>query len=464
MDSIPTEILKKRVNIRIIGEDATISSVLHCLEYEEPYTLSMILLGHSCGRVDVMKDQLAVELQEWLHGKSLMKPAIVVSQRLTDTMMNYIKFGKPPSQQQLFMWMLSRTEIQRRNDELRLFFGGVPKSLRDNQQNENNISSTTQIEPLSTRERNNKSLDSKSASFRERPKSAPQQGRRRNSKGAMTTFAVTQDIIGKSHALSQLPQQKVKGREGASLSYVRVDWTDDHYRLTNHIMTRRQELEAAMETRRKILETSKTRQVKSMEKFRKIRESNTRNRKNYNWAQNASYEVRTLDRINETVQEDIMRQRSRAQRAEEHIRWTMAPNGFVNRRGRYRKGIVIGPGPLPADATTALHDPRIQRATAHYYWDQHGRRHLRSAADIDEQSVVQRAMQAIRKAAVNASLYKLDLKAVFKEMDTSGDGFITVSEMDKAFIRMGLKLDDESLDALFRYNCCNVAMCIKQCM
>ena len=41
---------------------------------------------------------------------------------------------------------------------------------------------------------------------------------------------------------------------------------------------------------------------------------------------------------------------------------------------------------------------------------------------------------------MHASKYKLDLKQVFREMDVSGDGFVTVGEMSEGLFRMGVCL------------------------
>ena len=38
-------------------------------------------------------------------------------------------------------------------------------------------------------------------------------------------------------------------------------------------------------------------------------------------------------------------------------------------------------------------------------------------------------MEAIRRTASNASVYKLDFKKVFEEFDTSGDGLLSQEEM-----------------------------------
>lgn len=44
-------------------------------------------------------------------------------------------------------------------------------------------------------------------------------------------------------------------------------------------------------------------------------------------------------------------------------------------------------------------------------------------------SLVEQAVEVIRRAAANASAYQLDLKKVFVTFDTSGDGFLSCQEM-----------------------------------
>lgn len=187
-----------------------------------------------------------------------------------------------------------------------------------------------------------------------------------------------------------------------------------------------------------------------MDKFRKIRDQIKHKRDAYNWSSDASYEVITLQKIQEDVKYDQKRQHCRADRAVQHIQWTMAPNGFANRRGTSQRGPLLGAGPLPPNATSSLKDPRVDKVMSKYAWDVHGRRHKKKGHS-DETSIMDAAMAAIRTAASNASLYKLDLKRVFDDIDVSGDGHITIDEMAQAFDLMGVTLDDLTLDALFRY-------------
>ena len=80
-----------------------------------------------------------------------------------------------------------------------------------------------------------------------------------------------------------------------------------------------------------------------------------------------------------------------------------------------------------------------------------GRRHSVAEVDMNVKSTVDKAFDAIRKVASNASIYKLDLKNVFKQFDSSGDGFLSIDELANAFLAMGVQLDGESLAALWKW-------------
>jgi len=60
-------------------------------------------------------------------------------------------------------------------------------------------------------------------------------------------------------------------------------------------------------------------------------------------------------------------------------------------------------------------------------------------------------MDAIRRAAANITAFKLDLKSVFEQFDTSGDGFLSIMEMASAFLAMGVKLDVQTMNAIFKH-------------
>ena len=464
-------ILNKRLKLQWSTGDSFVCN-MHGLECLEPYTFTIILEGVSSCRIDILKHELANELTAWLGGDQLEgRPALIVSKRIEEAMLNFIKFGRPPKQSDIYMWILSRTLILKSGTSgMKLVFGQVSSdgTLLDTSETDmngqvlskdsgtgGNLMTKSMSQSITAHE-----TDPREPQQRSRPSSAPHSRNRRRSydgddillgsQKGYGTHKLTQDILGTSSAISQLQTEKIKGREAARPTFVRLGWTEDHYRLTNDISSRRHEIEDIMERRRKVLEISKARQMKTTDKYRRIRETNTANRSNYNWARDASYEVTNLDRITAAICEDIQRQKCQTERTTEHIRWTMAPNGFVNRRGRYTKGFVLGPGPLPANATTSLKDPRMEKTLNTYHWDVHGRRHVRRPEDVTPGSDIEKALALIRKAASNASIYKLNLKKVFQEMDVSGDGFVSFNEMRDFFKNIGMKIENRLLFALFR--------------
>lgn len=208
-----------------------------------------------------------------------------------------------------------------------------------------------------------------------------------------------------------------------------------------------------MDERRRMIEVAKARQLQAADRYRQIRE-NLRNQQGAGkFVTTATNELLSLQKIQVDIMEDIKKQRNRAQRSTERVRWTMAPIGFSNRRGSSQKGPVIGPGPLHPNATSSLRDPRINQTLRKYYWDSTGRRHLRDSNDDDDNggvSLIEKAMEAIRRVAANISAFKLDLKKVFEQFDTSGDGFLSQVEMTEAFLNMGVPLDIDASNAIFK--------------
>jgi hypothetical protein len=273
-------------------------------------------------------------------------------------------------------------------------------------------------------------------------------------------FEMTKQLIGhKSTTLEALKSGRrtgsaTRGREGAKQVLQTNSWSQDHWRLCNEIERTRKDIEQRMDERRRVLEVARIRQQQRAEKFRKIRHSLHESKGGNQFISQANEELMTLKKIEADIEEDIRKQRNRIQRQSQLVSWTMAPSGFVDRRGKSERGPVIGPGPLHPHATSSLKDPKIEQTIKRYYWDSAGRRHLRkhgAAGDDEEGSLVEQAMIAIRKAATNLSAYKLDLKAVFEQFDTSGDGFLTEEEMAQAFLSMGVKLDLPTSQAIFRY-------------
>jgi hypothetical protein len=69
----------------------------------------------------------------------------------------------------------------------------------------------------------------------------------------------------------------------------------------------------------------------------------------------------------------------------------------------------------------------------------------------DDESLIEKAMNCIRAAATNISLFKLNLKTIFQQIDVSNNNFLSKLEMNEAFLHMGVKLDTKSMDAIFKF-------------
>ena len=100
-------------------------------------------------------------------------------------------------------------------------------------------------------------------------------------------------------------------------------------------------------------------------------------------------------------------------------------------------------------------DPYVERTLKRFYWDSAGRRHVRQE-DADAHgsgsgSVVERAMDVIQKAAKAYGTANLDLRAVFEDFDSSGNGELSIEEMQSAFLALGVQLEVEQLVAVFNH-------------
>lgn len=101
-------------------------------ETETPYVMIFVLKinEHSMVRMDVHKPDLARELRLWLEGKIIRNPAVVLSQRIEGLMQRFVNHGTTPKQEDLIMWILSRSELLFGRHS-KLNFGGLPKSEFD---------------------------------------------------------------------------------------------------------------------------------------------------------------------------------------------------------------------------------------------------------------------------------------------------------------------------------------------
>ena len=125
-------VLKKKLKLRTVHSQIFMGS-LDVYECPSPYVIIMNVSTeheHSV-RMDVYKEELAMELRLWLEGKVIRHPMLIVPQRIEEAMTKFVKFGKAPLQEDLLMWIASRTELMWANGDdvpdSNIYFGGVPQ-------------------------------------------------------------------------------------------------------------------------------------------------------------------------------------------------------------------------------------------------------------------------------------------------------------------------------------------------
>ncbi len=458
----------KRENLRLrttIGQ--YINGTYQVYEVHQPFAFIIFvhLSGTKHARADISSETLAEELRRWLDGVTLNHPAYLTVPRTEEMMNRYIKFAKPPQQEDLALWMLSRCELSltdsSNGDQPSLYFGKQSKYVDDGvldmpldqtQSQESKVGYNT-FEMNAEEQESKFVLDKTNENIKLPKRIGPTTAfaGRSKQKVQLHTFDLTQQILGNSEALAELKKNTVKVRPDAQESYNKEEWSADHHRLVAFIERGRNAVESAMEERRKLLAISKTRQTQTFEKYRKIRHAVEGGATTEKWVKNANEEMIALHRIEGDVRDDLKRQRNRAHRAKQHVIWTLAPADDAKLRGKSIPGPFLGPGPLPSEATTSFVDPRIEKAIAHNQWDIHGRRKRQNPELMEPPSQVEVALEAIKKAASSASLYKLDLKAVFSAMDTDGSGFLEFDEFSEAITSLGAKLTLIQMDAVFRH-------------
>lgn len=482
-------VLTKRLKLRTITGQITIGD-LEVYECENPYLLIFLLTTEYYDgiRMDVHKDDLAKELRHWLQGKNIFNPVLFVPLKIDEAINNFVKFGKTPKQEDMIMWILSRSELYL-GSESELVFGGrlignensrgvgnneeyqtlgndMTRSMIGTKKEEriyeedrpmkeatDESMSTSAAGPVLNSQYHNtmKTLSSASDTpSRTRPVSA---GRMRPiDDPGKEMFATTKKLLGKSLTLEQLKKQKVQGRDGAAQSMSIRNWTTEQLLLCADIEKARKKIESSMDERRKAIEVVKARKIQSVERFKKIKEDFKEEHGKGKFITNARNELYGLQKMESDIRDDINRQKIRAQRDYQKMAWIKAPPGFDNLRGKSQRGPVLGKGPLPFNATSSLRDPAIEMTMKKYYWDTAGRRHAKNGNNEDEgnESLIEKAMDAIRKASSNVAAFKLDLRAVFEQFDTSGDGFLSPEEMAQGFLSMGVMLDVESMQAIFK--------------
>jgi len=482
-------------------------------ECPKPYVLILnISTEHEhTVRMDVHKQDLSREMRLWLEGKQIHNPLVVVPQRIEDAMTRFVKFGKAPLQEDLILWIASRSELVW-SPEAECMFGGFPvpdpediareareaaakeQAIRDGRDFGSTNFNTTFERTAGTAQRSrgykddaSRLYDSKYANngdLREAvhgpdldrkaistdaldplaydqtsgthgftAKQMAQLRQSREAQGPANTHLLARELLGKSHALSSLKAHKIKGREGSKVSVVTPQLSGEHFRLGCEIERARKDVSEAMDRRRRMIEIAKTRQKHSADHYREIRAK--AKQASAGWIRSANEELISLHKIKDDIEEDVRKQKNLVMRAQQRVMWTMVPPGNASRAGKSQPGVLIGPGPLPPEALFSQRDPVLEHTFKNHYWDSHGRRHDRpNTADYDDSDsseIIHHALEALRKAGKTLSAHKLDLKAVFDEFDSSGDGYLSIEEMAAALLSLDVRLNTQSMMALFQH-------------
>ena len=100
-------VLTKKLKLRTVSGQL-IGGFIKVFECENPYVIVLLIdteYGQSL-RMDDHKEDLAAELRQWLEGKHVRNPAVLIPVRIDDAINRFVKFGKTPLQEDLIMLSL----------------------------------------------------------------------------------------------------------------------------------------------------------------------------------------------------------------------------------------------------------------------------------------------------------------------------------------------------------------------
>lgn len=219
-----SQIMKgRRIKLRT-NDRAVLPVVLNVFECESPYVMIFIIsISETYSlRMDVQKGDLARELGLWLEGKNLENPAFVTSSQGERLMQQFIKFGKAPSQEDLILWILSRSELDLGRIDCMRFGGafagnnvcGAESSFDEmtarestfhigNGSNHVNSISSSAYYPVLTSHTSSESYMSMNANTSDSLSRDP-----------FETFKLTRTLLGQSYPISELAARKPKSRVG----------------------------------------------------------------------------------------------------------------------------------------------------------------------------------------------------------------------------------------------------------
>ena len=212
----------KRLKLRTINR-AVLPIVLNVFECESPYVMIFLIdIAETYSvRMDVQKEDLARELGLWLEGEMLESPALELSSRGERVMQQFMKYGKTLAQEDLILWILSRSELSLERVDCIKF--GVISS-------DNYVNSTSSYDEMTTRRctmyiDDDKNILKGMVSTGSFPVSSshtsfqPKMSMYANTSDCFTrdpfeTFKHTRTLLGKSSLLNEFAAGKLRDRAG----------------------------------------------------------------------------------------------------------------------------------------------------------------------------------------------------------------------------------------------------------
>jgi len=225
--------------------------------------------------MDVTRDDLALELRHWLGGKVVDHPCLPVTVRIEEGVSRFVKFGKAPLQSDLVLWLLSRSQLTMsevgNSLNAELLFGDSEKGIQNDLKSaqypptastvQNTYAKTVRAASLHetfNRSEKDRVLDS----MLERSNSLTDDLLFLNNKHStarssgyvddLGMYEATNQILGRSAALSLATQDRVKGRPDAKPVVNTLHMSATNAQLVADLKTARKKIEQSMDIRRQV--------------------------------------------------------------------------------------------------------------------------------------------------------------------------------------------------------------------
>lgn len=242
-------IIAKKLKLRTIA-GLLFTGYLKVYECENPYVLIILVNtddvtdnnnnnNDNSIRMDIHKEHLASELRLWLEGKRIRNPAVLIPIRIEDAMNRFVKFGKTPLQEDLILWLLSRSEIYL-GDTPEIVFGGKGIDNADtiliDQKNNEFLKNSLVAQSINNNRQDNLNSEQyrvddafQKSKLLELQATQGMSEKRFDSQD-LGMFAMTKKLLGKSVTLDMVKKSKMKGRDGARQSMNLGLWSSEQYR------------------------------------------------------------------------------------------------------------------------------------------------------------------------------------------------------------------------------------------